>query len=310
MHDGDAAARSAPWDGSVVHAYRRRRGRESRPSDATRDRWVTLLLCFPRPSLIDFHQLRVWGVTPDYQDGPLSFLYELHDRCFSASLVRRLAEGKPTYADYIRADQTTDVVDFILPMPSFAAGFSTVGFTVAKQAEGDVWSQPFLHDPHVPDPPPRCSMPAGIHPECASVARLLVRAVALAVVDHYLGSLAAFFAARVPSSEYAAALHYAVHYEAEADGGMYAAAVDGAAAGVCVARCVYPCLFPGEDADWGGVWDGDAEARQLARLRGCVGDMAGVGPDDYLLGLACADDDPRDDEVGDAAAHGLLGAGF
>ena len=106
------------------------------------------------------------------------------------------------------------------------------------------------------------------------------------------------------------ALHYAVHYEAEADGGMYAAAVDGAAAGVCVARCVYPCLFPGEDADWGGVWDGDAEARQLARLRGCVGDMAGVGPDDYLLGLACADDDPRDDEVGDAAAHGLLGAGF
>ena len=169
-------------------------------------------------------------------------------------------------------------------MPSFAAGFSTVGFTVAKQAEMDVWSQPFLHDPHVPDPPPHCSMPAGIHPACASVARLLVRAVALAVVDHYLGSLAAFVAARVPSSEYAAALHYAVHSEAEADGGMYAAAVDGATAGVCVARCVYPDLFPGEAADWDGGWDGGAEDR----LWGRVGDMAGGDPDDYLLGLACA----------------------
>ena len=224
----------------VAAPGRRRRGRESHPPAATCDRWVDLLHRFPRPSLIDFDELRVWGVTPDYQDGPLSFLYELYARCISAYVVRLLAAGKPAAADAIRADQVTDAVDFTLPVPSFAAGFSTVGFTVAKQAEGDVWSTPSLHDPHDPSPPPHCSMPAGIHPACASAARLLVRAVALAVVDHYLGSLAAFIAAHVPSSERAAALHFAVHHEAGDDCGMYAAAVDGATAGVCVARSVRP----------------------------------------------------------------------
>ena len=77
-------------------------------------------------------------------------------------------------------------------------------------------------------------------------------------------------------------------------------------AGVCVARCVYPGLFPGEDSDCDGDWDGDAEACLWDR----VGDMVGDDPDDYLSGLACADADPGDDEVDDAAARGLLGAGF
>ena len=98
-----------------------------------------------------------------------------------------------------------------LPTPTFAHGFSKVGFATAHEAAGDAWHQPHLRygeDEGVESE--WCEVPPGLAPCFVDDAQLLVRCVTLAVADAFLSALHTHLSHAVATAEVPSAMRIAV----------------------------------------------------------------------------------------------------